>query len=206
MIKIDSTPALVIGGGKIAFRKAQSIIEYGGSLEAISPMFCAEFEDLIAKHSINVKRRKFIPGDTALFNPIFVATADSFADNIIHEECINTGKLINVADVPSLCNFIMPANIKRGSLIVSFSTQGEAPFYAKVLKDRYESEMPETTELTIALAANLRKRLLNNPDYPTIESRGEILEAFAKYDWDAIIKKQSYEFALNLVNKLLEKK
>lgn len=51
------------------------------------------------------------------------------------------GVLVNVEDVPALCDFHMPSVIRRGDLLVSISTGGRAPGLAKLMRKWLETKL-----------------------------------------------------------------
>jgi precorrin-2 dehydrogenase/sirohydrochlorin ferrochelatase len=46
-----------------------------------------------------------------------------------------TGVLVNVEDVPELCDFHAPATVRRGDLLVTITTGGRAPGLAKLIRE-----------------------------------------------------------------------
>lgn len=65
---------------------------------------------------------------------VIAATSDDSLDRAIFDEAERRSMLVNVADVPDLCNFILPAITRRGPLAVAISTSGASPALAKRMR------------------------------------------------------------------------
>ncbi len=180
LIDLTKYKALVIGGGCIAERKVKNLLEFGAKPDVISPEVTPGLKKMIEDEGLSFAKRKYIAGDTEKYNLIFSATGDAEADKMLEKECTDSGKLLNVADVPLLCNFIMPATIKRGSLTFSIASQGDAPFLVKHLRKKLESELPRNLEEISAAASELRKKMIESGIYYDAQKREEIIEEFLK--------------------------
>jgi len=205
-INLANKRALVIGGGTIAYRKLLNLLDFDINTVCLSPQFHEEIEQLAEYSKIELIRRKYKENDVMDFDIVFAATNNPEADKQIRSDCDKFGILLNVADVPDLCTFIMPAYIKRGKITVAISSGGTAPFYAKQLKKRLDDFLPEQESQLAELAAYFRTLLVNIPNYSNEESRNVFINLFQSEDWFSILKKKGYEKAKQKVAELFENK
>jgi precorrin-2 dehydrogenase/sirohydrochlorin ferrochelatase len=77
---------------------------------------------------------------------LFVAGLDREASAALAAEARAKGVLVNVEDVQELCDFHVPAVVRRGDLALTVSTNGKAPGLSRLLRERLaESFGPEWT-------------------------------------------------------------
>src|SRR5690349_4133870 len=107
---------VVVGGGEVAERKIDSLLETGASVIVISPEVTARIASLARQNRIEVTNRAYAPGDCAGAALVFAATGDAEISRAIHEEATTLGIFVNTADQPAFCTFIMPAVVRRGDI------------------------------------------------------------------------------------------
>mgnify|MGYP006286319865 CR=1 FL=1 len=202
-LDITQFKSLVIGGGKIAYRKALTLLKYGSSPAILSPEVIEPMEELIKKHNLIFINRKYQGKDIENFKLVFVATGDPEADKLIKEDCDEANVLVNVADVPELCNFIMPATVKRGDLTLAIGSGGKAPFYVKEIRKRLQSEFPKQYEVTIQLAGEFREYVMQRKDLSQ-KARNELFDMFNSENWIEIIKTEGLEKARTKIKDIAE--
>lgn len=157
MMNLENRPALVVGGGPIATRKAQSLLEYGARVRMVALRFCDEALTLQ-----DVEREqaafRFDHLDNTLL--VFAATNDPELHERIKSECDKRRIPCNVVDVPELCSFIVPSIIRRGELMITISTDGTCPAYSKFQRKRMEHCcFPEGAEAMLHVIAAARNEL-----------------------------------------------
>jgi len=138
MMNIEGQPALVVGGGPIAARKAATLAEYGARVRVVAPEFSEEALAIAAESGLELVHRGF--EDTDLDEPllVFAATNNPGLHHHIKVECDRRRIPCNVVDVTPLCSFIVPSIIRRGELMITISTDGTCPAYAKYQRRRME--------------------------------------------------------------------
>ncbi len=152
-LKLKGRRCVVIGGGDMGLEKSEGLLACGGDVTVISPDAGPELEALAAEGSITWEQRDYAgPEDLeAVF--IVIACTDSTETNIqIYEDAEKRAMLVNIVDVPPLCNFILPAIVRTGPLAIAISTAGASPALAKRMK-REISELfgEEYAQLAIML-------------------------------------------------------
>ena len=139
----------MVGGGKIALRKARAMIECGARLDVTAPVMCAELAALARKHKITVRRRKFRVSDLAGKELVFCATNNEELNRKVGTLCRRKKIWANIVDRPALCGFIVPSVMRRGNVTFAVSTGGASPALAQLLRRRIENAYgPELSRLS----------------------------------------------------------
>jgi len=137
-LNLEQVPVLVIGGGSVAERKVRTLLRYGAKVHLVSPEVTRGLQRLVEARRITCRRRSFRPGDLDDARLAFCATSE----NDLHRKAVEEGKkrgvLMNVVDVPELCDFIVPSTLRRGDLTVAVSTGGTSPAFAKNIRRELE--------------------------------------------------------------------
>ncbi|MEN8134866.1 MAG: bifunctional precorrin-2 dehydrogenase/sirohydrochlorin ferrochelatase [Thermodesulfobacteriota bacterium] len=128
----------VVGGGKVAARKVGNLLECGGKVQVISPELTSELRELLQAKRIGWLQRQYRQGDLHGSFLVIAATDDELVQEDVFSEAEKSDQLINVADVPQRCNFILPATVKRDDLTISISTAGKSPALARKLRQELE--------------------------------------------------------------------
>jgi precorrin-2 dehydrogenase/sirohydrochlorin ferrochelatase len=158
-LDLEGRKCVVVGGGEVALRKVQSLLEVGGEVEVISPELCEGLRQLQLEHSIEVIARRYDRGDLDGAFLVIAATNDRAANEMIADEAGHRGTLINVVDVPDLCNFIVPSSVRRGDLTLAISTSGTGPALARRLRIKMEQEYGPEYESLSRIVREVRAEL-----------------------------------------------
>ncbi len=135
---------VVIGGGEVAERKVLALLEAGAQVRVVSPRLEPGLRQLKKANVIEYHARRWEPGDLEGFAIAFAATDDAAAHRAIAAEARALGALLNVADEPELCDFIVPSVVRRGDLQIAISTSGASPALAsRIRRDLEEIFGPE---------------------------------------------------------------
>lgn len=178
-IDLVDKPVVVIGAGAVAARKVTTLLEYGARIRVVAPEAQGELVTFAKEGLIAWEQRTFIPGDLAGAFLVICAVGDADVNNLVYAEASGNNQLINVVDVPSLCNFIVPSIVKRGPLQIAISTSGAAPTVAKQLRRELEETYPEDWAGYVSLLGEVRSLVIEN--VPGEEAcRKPLFEALAK--------------------------
>jgi siroheme synthase-like protein len=162
LVRLEEQRTVVIGGGKVAARKTESLLEAGAIVAAISPVFSDEFEALAKNAPLERIERSYQDGDLEGAFLVIAATDDPQINHAIWEEARRRGCLINVVDDPQHSNFIVPAIVHRDPIKIAITTGGASPALARRLRERLETAIPpdigDLAELLAELRPELRKR------------------------------------------------
>jgi precorrin-2 dehydrogenase/sirohydrochlorin ferrochelatase len=160
-LDIRSRNCIVIGGGKVAARKVKSLLASHGKVTVISPELDDELVPLAGNDSIKWLKRGYRQGDLAGAFLAIAATDDVTVQEAVHREAEAHNLLVNVADVPKWCNFILPATVRRGDLTISVSTAGKSPALAKQLRKNLERQYTDDYDLLLRVLGRLRPIVLD---------------------------------------------
>ena len=161
-LDIKNKKCLLIGGGSVGSRKAETLLECGAELTVVSPEVTKEIQTFADDGSLRLKKRHYKSSD--IDEKIFLvigATDNDELNEQIHKDAEQFNLLCNIADKPKVCNFILPAIVHRGDLIIAVSTSGKSPAFAKKLRQRLEKEYGDEYAIFLELMGAIRKKLLN---------------------------------------------
>ncbi len=183
MADLESKPVVIIGGGNTALRKIKDLIETGAQIKIISPHIHEEIARLAKGSSGKVKiiKREYREKDIENAFMIFAAANDPEVNSAVYNEAKKKNILINTADDPENCSFIIPSFTRRGKLLLSVSTSGASPAYSAKLRRDLEKHLPHDIEYILESLAKAREILKSRPEFSALNSsqRGEILKHIA---------------------------
>lgn len=196
-LDIRNRDCLVVGGGAVAFRKVKTLLACGASVTVVSPAFASELAG-IRDDALTLVRRPYESSDVAGRFLVIGATDDEAENRKISRDAEANNVLCNIADLPDACNFILPAVVKRGDLLLAISTCGNSPAFAKHLRQRLEKDFGEEYTEFLRLMGALRKRLLDTRHAP--EEHKPLFEALINEGLLEMVK----EGNTNEINRLLD--
>ena len=165
MMNLQDKQVVVVGGGKVAFRKTIGLLDSGANVVVISPELVDELQEFHRDARIKWIPEPFFPPQLDAFEPItlvFGATDIREVNVSLFNEAMRRKIPCNIADVPDLCTFIVPAVITQGDLIIAVSTGGSSPALARRIREDLEKKFgPEYATMT-RLMGELRKHIVRN--------------------------------------------
>jgi len=133
-LRLTGRRCVVVGGGEIGLEKVEGLLACDGRVVLIAPEAEPELQKLAREGSIEWVRREYEPGDLEATFMVIAATDDTDVNIAVYDAAEERAMLVNVVDVPSLCNFILPAIVRTGPLAIAISTAGASPALAKRMK------------------------------------------------------------------------
>ncbi len=185
-LNIYQRKCLVVGGGGVASRKVNTLLACGAEVTVISPDVCEAVASLAASGRIELMRRHYRDGDVNGYFLVIGATSDMSVNRRISADAEQQNMLCNIADVPEICNFILPAVVRRGDLVIAVSTSGQSPAFAKQLRKDLEAAFGEEYARFLELMGAIRKRLLCEQHAP--EEHKSLFEALINRGLLAMIR------------------
>jgi siroheme synthase-like protein len=142
-LRLDGRRCLVVGGGDVGLEKVEGLLTCGAAVTLVAPSAHEALAELAAEGSIVWERRRYEPADLDGSFLVIAATDDSEVNIGVHEDAEARAMLVNVVDVPPLCNFILPAIVRNGPLAIAISTAGASPALAKRMKREIAEQFGE---------------------------------------------------------------
>src|ERR1700722_9456558 len=158
-LDVTGRECVVVGGGEVAARKVESLLEAGARVTVVSPHLSPPLESLAANGSMTHIARDYQRGDIRGCVLVYAATDDPKLHRELAAEARALGIPVNVVDVPELCTFIAPAVVKRGELQIAISTGGASPAFAARLRRNLEDQFGDEYARTLEVLRAARRRL-----------------------------------------------
>lgn len=138
-LDVNARQCACVGGGTIAARKVEDLVEAGACVTVISPSLAPALAQLASDKKIIHIAQPYQPGVIGAFFMVICATDDRSVNQAAAQEARSKGALVNVVDAPGLGDFTIPSKIKRGDLLITVSTGGKSPALAKKLRLELEA-------------------------------------------------------------------
>jgi len=162
-VNLDKLPVLVVGGGEIAERKINLIIKANAKVEVLARKFSPNVENLINKNKLKkIKSNLDISTLDSNYSLIIAATDNKQINKKLFNFANKNNILINVVDQPDLCTCTFGSIVERGDLVVAISTGGNAPVFARNLREKFETLLPQSTKQLIDFSASIREKVMNS--------------------------------------------
>src|ERR1700710_749393 len=184
-LKLKGRRCLVVGGGDIGLEKVEGLLACDADVTLIAPVAHPELERLAAEGSIEWEKRDY--AGAADLEGVFmvIASTDDTEVNIkVYDDAEVRAMLVNIVDVPPLCNFILPAIVRSGPLAIAISTAGASPALAKRMK-REVSELFGEEYARLAVMLNDARGWAEGT-LPTYQDRKVFFEGIVNGDPDPI--------------------
>jgi precorrin-2 dehydrogenase / sirohydrochlorin ferrochelatase len=159
-LAIRDRPVVIVGGGAVAARKCAQLFDAGARITVIAPKLDVRLEAMRENGKLRHLEREFARGDLAGAFLAFAATGNQAVNRAVAEEGKERGILTTVADAPELCDFTLPALVRRGDLQIAVSTGGSSPALARRIREELELRYGPEYETALRLLGILREKLL----------------------------------------------
>ena len=183
-LKLTGRRCLVVGGGDVGLEKVEGLLASNADVLLVAPDAHPALQDLASEGSISWTRREYGPTDLEGCLIAIAATNDTEVNIEVYNDAEQRAMLVNVVDVPPLCNFILPAIVRSGPLAVAISTAGASPALAKRMK-REISELFGEAYADLAVMLN-DVRGWAKGTLPTYQDRKVFFEEIVNGDPDPI--------------------
>ena len=158
-INIAGRTCIVVGGGDVAQRKVDQLLEAGGAVTVISPSVTARLAALAARGEVRHLARPFQAGDLGRAFLAIAATDQSEVNRAVYDEAQRTNVLVNSVDDPARCTFIAPAVVRRGPVTIAISTDGRSPGLARRMREEIDAIFPPEHAAYLEQMVELRERV-----------------------------------------------
>jgi siroheme synthase-like protein len=184
-LRLTGRRCVVIGGGDVGLEKVEGLLACDAAVTLVAPHAVPALEGLAAEGSIAWERREYAgAGDLDGALIAIAATSDTDLNIRVFEDAEARSMLVNVVDVPPLCNFILPAIVRTGPLAVAISTAGASPALAKRMK-REIGELFGEPYAQLAILLN-DARGWAKATLPTYQDRKDFFESIVNGEPDPV--------------------
>ncbi len=141
-LDLKQQPCLVVGGGEIAARKAGLLVKAQATVTIVAPALSASTQKLVDNQQVHWLEAKFDASQLSQERLVIAATDDASVNEAVYEAAKARNILVNVADSPDHCDFILASILDRSPIVVAVSSGGDSPVLARNLRARLETLIP----------------------------------------------------------------
>lgn len=170
-VELDGRKVLIVGGGKVALRKAEKLLPYGALISVVAPTVCDELE---AMPGVCILKGSFSDEKLLDADMVIAATDDRELNRHISELCREKKIPVNTVDDSELCSFLFPCLVKRGSLSIGISTGGASPTAAISVKNKVGAVLPDNIDEILDHLGSIRACVKSR--FPGEETRSRIFK------------------------------
>jgi precorrin-2 dehydrogenase/sirohydrochlorin ferrochelatase len=202
-VELDGRKAVVIGGGTVAERKIETLLEYGAVVHVISRDLTPGLRDRLRNGDIRLISREFDESHIIDAFIVIAATNDKGLNQRVSEAAKGQNILVNAVDQPEECSFIVPSIIKRGDLMIAVSTSGRSPALAKRIRETLAAQFGKEYEYFLNMMAKIRKQLLSEDI--SEDERGRIFHELVDSSILESIRKQDFSAVASAMERILRR-
>jgi len=158
-LNVKGKKCVIIGGGQVALRKVNMLLETEAEVTVISPNMCPDLIQMAARGEIRAINREYRTGDLENVFVAIAATDNGETNEQVVAEAREGSVLVNVVDDAENSDFIVPSYFRRGNLSIAVSTGGKSPALARKIRTRLEKEIGDEYALLTSLANEVRAEL-----------------------------------------------
>jgi len=183
-LKLTGRRCLVVGGGSVGLEKVEGLLACDGDVTLVAPDAIEPLRDLASEGSIRWEQREYEAADLEGTFMVIASTDDTDVNIGVYEDAERRAMLVNIVDVPPLCNFILPAIVRTGPLAIAISTAGASPALAKRIKAEIAEEYGEPYARLAILLNEVRGWAKGN--LPTYQDRKAFFESIVNGEPDPV--------------------
>ena len=185
-LRLTGRRCVVIGGGEIGLEKVEGLLACDGEVTLIAPEAEPALQELRARGLDRAGSGAPTPGAADLEGAFLAiaATNDTDVNIAVFEDAERRAMLVNIVDVPPLCNFILPAIVRTGPLAIAISTAGASPALAKRMKREIEGQFGEPYARLAVMLNEVRGWAKGT--LPTYQDRKEFFEGIVGGEPDPV--------------------
>lgn len=186
MVELEDKDVLIVGGGKVAYRKAKVMLEFGGRVSLVSPDFLDEFKIMLEvykdSYSLNLIEDKYKQKYIIDKFMVIAATSSREINRQVIDDCKESGILVNNVDGRKDSDFITPAIYKNDNLTISISTGGSFPYLSKKIRREIESQYKKYNAEYLSVLEEVRYDIIRK--YP--DKKRQIMDKILRFEIDAL--------------------
>jgi len=192
-LDISNMKCVVVGGGDVAERKVENLLECDGDVVVVAMDITARLESLKREGRI-----RHIPEEyrTDHIEGAFLVIGATDRDDVngkVYLDAEERNMLVNIVDEPERCRFIVPSQVRQGDLLISLTTGGKSPALARRLRKELEGRYCREYQVLLDIMGRLRGRILARGESSDMNKKifesvldTDILERIREEDWDGV--------------------
>ena len=183
-LRLAGRRCVVVGGGEVGLEKVEGLLACDADVTLVAPEAHPELVQLALEGSIRWEQREYRSDDLKGALLAIAATGDTDVNIRVSEDAEARAMLVNVVDVPPLCNFILPAIERIGPLAIAISTAGASPALAKRMKREIGALFGEPYAVLALMLNDVRGWAKSN--LPTYQDRKRFFEGIVDGEPDPV--------------------
>ena len=202
-LSLTDRPTLVVGGGTVALRKIETLMDYGSEVTVVAPEVDEKIQYFADSGKLTLHKREYKSPEAGNYRVVISASDNMDVNKEVSEDARAAGTLVNVVDAPKLCDFIFPAVVRRDCLTAAVSTDGKAPFISGYLRKVLEDIFPPHWNKMMAQATRFRKMVQKR--WPQdLHQRTVCFTQFLEADWKSLLKEKDKSVVETALEQMLE--
>jgi precorrin-2 dehydrogenase/sirohydrochlorin ferrochelatase len=199
-LDITNRKCIVVGGGEVAERKIQRLLDSGADVSVISEELTSDLKLLVEERKIKFVEASYDRSHLDGAFLVFGTTDDGTVNEKVFRDARERGILVNVADDPKRCDFILPSLLEQGDLQISVSTGGKSPALARKLRTDLEAMYGPEYAVYLKILGDLRKKIISGGK--SSEENKKVFEAIINSDIFEKIRMNQWDNVKALIRKL----
>lgn len=167
-LDIENRDILIVGGGNVAARKAETMVRYGARVTVVAPEATAEISEQATEGNLCLSLTAYDVSQLAGRSLVIAATGDRCINARVARDCRRRRIPVNVVDATHLSEVIVPSIVEQGSVQIATSTGGKSPALARLIRETLQKvigpEFAEVNDVFGALRADARRSLPTDDD------------------------------------------
>lgn len=200
-LQLKNKLCVIIGGGVVASRKVDSLLECNASVRVVAPEMVPSLRELAALGRVEYLSAPYTRETIAGAFLAVAATDNPAVNRTVAAHCREQHIPVNVVDAPELCDFILPATIRRGPLTLAVSTGGTAPAVARQIRRELEEKFDDAYGELLTVLGETRLRVLK--DIADAEQRKHIFTTLAQDDLLTLLRDKGRSALEDRINELI---
>lgn len=197
-VDLRGRTVVVVGGGMVAWRKVEPLVDSGACVKVIAP----EILDEIARYErVETVRRSYAPGDLEGACLVIAATDDEDTNTAVSRDAAARAILCNVVDKPELCSFIVPSVLEKGPIKIAISTGGISPSLSKKMRFDLDRLIGDEYSTLALIMGRIRPLVLSREG--GYESRKRIFEVLINSELIDAIRNRDRSLAESILTEAL---
>jgi len=202
-LNLEDKPCLVVGGGQVAERKVNVLLEVGALVTVVSPEVTEEISALAGEGRVKHLKEAFREERLEGFSLVIGATDDFQVNRVVSEAARRKGIWVNIVDSPAESDFFVPSLVRRGGLTVAISTGGGSPAMAKKVRKELEAILGQEYATILGFLGKLRPEAFAS--IPEEKDRASLYTQLVESGILSLIKREKMDEAREEAREILSR-